>query len=255
MIFAAGIGSRLKPWTLAHPKALVEVGGEAMLGKVITKLKNAGVNSMVVNVHHFASQIEDYLRDNDNFGIDIRVSDERERLLDTGGGLLKAAHLLLSDDTPVILHNADILTDFPIEDMMLYHAKNGNDATLVVDKRSTSRYLLFDNEMQTTYHPPRSFFSMKGWMNMKTSEVRPHGTDIANLTPLAFGGVHILSTEMIKLVTEQYAEDEPFSIIDFYIANCHDRKIAGFTPMMPYKWHDIGKPESLKAARNEEYGI
>lgn len=237
MIFAAGIGSRLKPWTNSHPKALVEVGGDAMLGNVINKIKNAGIRYMVVNTHHFAKQIEEYLDNHTNFGIDIYISDETNLLLDTGGGLRKAARQLTLDDEPVILHNADIFTDFPILDMAAAHIEQGNDATLLVDIRETSRYLLFDENMR-----------MKGWTNKKTSEVRPANIIAENYKPMAFGGVHILSTSMIKLIEEQYAPDEPFSIIDFYIANCEKHKIAGFTPYMPYKWHDIGKPESLEAA-------
>lgn len=240
MIFAAGIGSRLKPWTDSHPKALVEVGGEAMLGNVINKLKGSGVHSMVVNIHHFANQIEEYLDERHYFGIDIQTSDETERLLDTGGGLRKAANLLTVNNEPVILHNADILTDFPILDMVETHIKHNNDATLLVDHRNTSRYLLFDDDMR-----------MRGWTNKKTAEVRPHNITAEAFAPLAFGGVHILSTKMIKLIEEQYAPDEPFSIIDFYIKNCERCKIAGFTPEKPYKWHDIGKPESLEAARSE----
>ena len=139
MIFAAGLGTRLRPFTLEHPKALVPVGGKPMLRRVIEKLRDSGITRMVINTHHFADQIADYLRDNDNFGCDIDISFEPE-LLDTGGGLLKARPLLDDGtDEPVLIHNADILTDFPIKEMKHCFLDNEADVTLLVDRRDTDR--------------------------------------------------------------------------------------------------------------------
>ncbi|MDE5672058.1 MAG: NTP transferase domain-containing protein, partial [Duncaniella sp.] len=137
MIFAAGLGTRLGAITRTKPKALVEVGGEPMLKRVIVKLKNAGVSKMIINVHHLADEIISYLRANDNFGVDIQISDERSLLLDTGGGLLKAGQFL-NDGEPIIVHNADILTDFDISRMLDSHIESKADAPLLVADRRTS---------------------------------------------------------------------------------------------------------------------
>lgn len=236
MVFAAGLGTRLKPFTLSHPKALVEVGGQPMLKRVITKLRDAGISEIVVNVHHFASQIIDYLRDNNNFGIDIRISDETGMLLDTGGGIKAAAKWLGDDD--IIVHNADILTDFPIREMIDNFYRNDSDATLLAAKRDTSRYLLFDADK-----------IMRGWTNIKTGQVRPEGIATAGLSSLAFGGVHVISKRMLPLISNFTTEAVPFSIIDFYISYCETRRFSAFTPTEEYLWHDIGKPESLEKAQ------
>lgn len=236
MVFAAGLGTRLKPFTLTHPKALVEVGGEPMLKRVLLKLRDAGISEIVVNVHHFASQIIDYLRNNNNFGLDLHISDETGLLLDTGGGIKAAARWLDGDD--FVVHNADILTDFPIKEMIDQFYRFDSDATLLADHRDTSRYLLFDSDRM-----------MHGWTNIKTGQVRPEGIVTAGLSKLAFGGVHIINKRLLPLITHFTTAVSPFSIIDFYISKCDTRRFYAFTPAGEYLWHDIGKPESLEKAQ------
>lgn len=235
MVFAAGLGTRLRPLTDDRPKALVEVGGRTMLSRVIGRLKDAGVDEIVVNVHHFPDMIIDYLDANDNFGVTIHVSDERGELLDTGGGILKARRWLDGDE-PFIVHNADILTDFDLGAMLGVHKASNALATLLVAERTTSRYILFDNDMR-----------MCGWANVKTGETRPAGVDVEDYTPLAFGGVHVISPAIFPLL-ERYSTERKFSIMPFYIDSCGDESIQGYTPSAAYSWHDIGSPAKLAAA-------
>lgn len=247
MIFAAGLGTRLKPFTDNHPKALAEVCGRPMLGLVIDKLKTAGVDEFVINIHHFGQQIRDYLKQNDDFGVKIDISDETDRLLDTGGGIL-AARCWLNGSEDFIVHNADILTDFDIKVMTAYHRDSGSDASLLGAVRKTKRYLVFGKDDNV----------MRGWTNIESGETRPSGfelTDDMNL--LAFGGVHVLSPR-IFFDLERYAgsisegrEMPKFSITDFYIASCDRLKISAYCPAESYRWHDIGKPESLAAAEKD----
>lgn len=237
LIFAAGLGTRLKPFTLQHPKALVPVCGKPMLRRVIEKLLDAGISEIVVNVHHFATQIIEYLDENNNFGANIHISDESARLLDTGGGILKARRWL--DDGPFIVHNADILTDFPISEMIAAHTGSGADATLLVKRRQTSRYLLFDCRNR-----------MRGWENITTSEVRPSGLIVDNLDRFAFGGVHILNPSVFPIL-ERYSSrtgEEVFSVTPFYVSSCGQLDIRGYAPSKPYSWHDVGNAESLAEA-------
>ncbi len=240
MIFAAGLGTRLGEITRDTPKALVEVGGIPMLARVLLKLKVAGVSYIVVNVHHHAQAIVSYLVANNNFGIDIRISDESDRLLDTGGGLLKARPLLDGSE-PILLHNADILTDFDIRKMQDAHESSSRDVTLLVSQRSTSRYLLFDREGRMT-----------GWTNVRTGEVRsPFGLDsVGNMCMKAFDGVHIVNPTIFPLL-RQYAEAESkFSITPFYTDMCRRLDIESYTPAENFHWIDIGKPDSLRLAEN-----
>lgn len=244
MIFAAGLGTRLRPFTLEHPKALVPVGGKPMLRRVIEKLRDSGITRMVINTHHFADQIADYLADNDNFGCDIDISFEPE-LLDTGGGLLKARPLLDDGtDEPVLIHNADILTDFPIKEMEHCFLDNEADVTLLVDRRDTSRYFLFG---------PIGC-ALSGHVNLKNEapDARQKLEEYG-FTLLAFGGVHIISQKALDALAE-YAgtldrPDGPFSIVDFYKQNT-DLYITPYTPTAPYRWHDIGKLSTLAEAEN-----
>lgn len=225
MVFAAGIGSRLKPFTLYHPKALVEVGGKPMLGRVIEAIKRAGVTEVVVNVHHFAQQIADYISRNDNFGINIHISDESAELLDTGGGLL-AARQWLDDSEPILLHNADILTDL---DLSTLHLRG--DATLAVSNRESSRQLFFDPDGR-----------LCGWVNHSTGETKgnPHGK------AMSFSGIHIVSPQIFPAL-EAYGQ-KVFSLTPFYVANAANLNIQG-TDISSSKWFDVGRPESLESAR------
>lgn len=241
MIFAAGVGSRLAPLTDNCPKALIEVGGKPMLEHVITKLKGAGISRMVVNIHHHAAMIRDFLEAKENFGIEISLSDESDHLLDTGGGVAKAAPLLLNGtDEPILLHNADILTDFPLGPMIRQHESTGADATLLVSpQRQSSRVLLFDNDQLT------------GWRNNNTGEVKSPYADTSGSIPMAFGGVHIISPRIVTDLVKAAEQKTVFSITPYYYTNCDRLDIRAHIPASSYRWADIGRPETLARARRE----
>ncbi len=249
-IFAAGLGTRLKPFTESHPKALVPVAGVPMLGRVIMKLRDAGVSKIYVNVHHFASQIYDYLRDNDKFGVEIVISDETDLLLETGGAIVRCADSLLADGTPLLIHNSDILTDFDISEMKSH--LGSYDALMMVQKRESSRQLLFDNAME-----------MRGWHNLNTGEYRPDESAAnPDFQQYAFSGVHIITPRFIRALKDYndgliqsgrakaVASDGavPFSIMDFYVGACRSMEFKGYLPAGEYRWFDIGKPETLEKA-------
>lgn len=235
LVFAAGLGTRLRPLTDHKPKALVELCGVTMLERVITNIKSCGITDVVVNVHHFGDQIIDFLKDKDNFGINITISDERNLLLDTGGGILKARHLLEGDE-PFLVHNADILTDLNLAEMIAYHKANGADVTLLAKQRSTQRYLVFGENNQ-----------MVGWTNIATGEVKPADLVVKQENSLlAFGGVHVISPRIFDSLAK-FATEPKFSIMQYYIAACRDISIAGYNPD-GYNWFDIGKIETLQKA-------
>jgi len=176
MIFAAGLGTRLKPLTDSMPKALVPIGGKPLLQHIIEKLSNAGFKEIVINVHHFPEQIIRFLRDNDNFGLHIEVSDESDKLLDTGGGIRKAS-AFLKGDTPFLVHNVDILSNADLGKLYDSHTRQEEMATLLVSQRKTSRYLLFDEQ-----------YMLKGWINDSTDEVKsPYPVSHRKNT----GGLHL----------------------------------------------------------------
>lgn len=235
MIFAAGLGTRLRPLTDNRPKALVEVAGVPMLQRVIVNLKSYGFTDIVINVHHFGEQIIDFVESNNRFGINIAISDERDELLDTGGGILYARRLL-DDGEPFLVHNADILTDLNLSELYAHHIDSHADATLLVAERTTSRYLLFD-DVQT----------LKGWTNIKTGETRPEGIATDELRPLAFGGIHVISPTIFDTLSS-YSDQRKFSITPFYVDNCNRLTIKGFAPAEGYRWFDIGKLETLRQA-------
>lgn len=236
MIFAAGLGTRLRPLTNDRPKALVEVAGKPMLRHVVERFKQAGISEIVVNVHHFADKIIDYIRDNDYFGVTIHVSDERDYLLDTGGAILKARRWLDGNE-PFLVHNADIMTNLDLVALERNHIDSGAAATLVVSPRETSRYLLFDAN-----------FDLCGWTNVKTGEILPQGIDTTHMDKMAFGGIHILSPDAIYRLLSTFSDDKKFSIIPFYAKKCREIKIRGYLSPTPYKWVDIGRPETLAKA-------
>ena len=240
MIFAAGLGTRLKPLTDTMPKALVKVGGHALLELVIRRLAAAGAGRMVVNVHHFAGQIMDFLHDNNYFGQDIAVSDESSLLLDTGGGLKKAQGLFPGNE-PILIHNVDILSNMDLR--LFYEQGRQNDATLLVSQRQTARYLLFDEAMR-----------LAGWTNVETGEVRSPYKDInpENCTKLAFAGIHAFSPRLFPLMNDF---PDKFGIMDFYLSVCHETTIKGVTADH-LQLLDVGKTESLATAEKflEELG-
>lgn len=169
MIFAAGLGSRLKPLTDTMPKALVPIAGRPMLEHVILKLKAAGFTEIMINIHHFGEQILDFLKANENFGLIIHISDERDLLLDTGGGVKKARSFFENSDEPFLIHNVDILSDVNLKELYDYHLQSGAVATLLASQRKTSRYLLFDTDKR-----------LCGWINKDTEQVKPRSDLIRN---------------------------------------------------------------------------
>ena len=230
-IFAAGLGTRLRPLTLNKPKALVEVGGKTMLERTISTLKDAGFSDFVINVHHFADKIERYLAENDNFGCNIAISDERAMLLDTGGAIASARRIL--GDEPFLVHNVDIVSNLDIRSFV-DGGLDGALARLVVSDRPSSRKLLFDEDD-----------CLCGWLNTKTGEVRGP----ASVTPeivrdiLAFSGIHMLSPEVFDLMAGWPAK---FSIIDFYLATCASHRILATVPDS-LRLQDMGTPEAVKS--------
>ena len=236
MIFAAGLGTRLRPLTDHMPKALVPVAGVPMLQRVILRLKESGFNDLVINIHHFGEQILDFLKANQDFGVRICISDERGELLDTGGGIRKARPLLDGDE-PFLVHNVDILSDIDLAAFYRLHLEHPCDATLLANHRQTSRYLLADAEGR-----------LRGWVNKSTGEVLPAGATYVegNYTELAFGCIHVLSPSIFR-----YMEDErwhgKFSIIPFYIDICHRADVRCHA-IDSEGWFDIGKPETLAKA-------
>lgn len=234
MIFAAGLGTRLKPLTDTMPKAMVRVGEQPLLWHVLMKLKAAGFGRVVVNVHHFARQIVNYLEANRNFGLDIRISDETQGLLETGGGI-KRALPLFDAGQPVLIHNVDILSNIDVASLYDMAERSNVDALLVVSQRQTKRYLLFDDEL-----------ILDGWTNIETGEVRsPYPSlDVSDLRRLAFSGVHVLSPRVFPLFLDM---PERFGIIDFYLKYCHRRAFIGYE-QRDLRLLDVGKLDTLEAA-------
>ena len=236
MIFAAGLGTRLKPLTDHMPKALVPVAGKPMLEHVIEKLKATGFDEIVINVHHFAQQIIDFLKANNNFGIKIWISDETEELLDTGGGIKKAAHFF---DEPFLVHNADILSNVDLKALYDYHLTSGNDATLLVSSRKTVRYLLFDDANR-----------LCGWINKETLQTKPEGFvyQPEKQKEYAFGGIHIISPSLFNFMGNNW--EGKFPIMDFYLQTCKKVRLGAY-PKEDLQLIDIGKLDTL--AKAEEF--
>lgn len=235
MIFTAGLGTRLKPLTDHMPKALVPVAGRPMLEHVILKLKAAGFNELVINIHHFGEQILDFLRANQNFGLTIHISDERDCLLDTGGGIRKAEPFFRGNE-PFLVHNVDILSDTDLKALYEYHRQSGNDATLLASRRKTIRYLLFDDEKR-----------LCGWINKDTLQTKPEGFayNPEHHREYAFSGIHVISPSLFHYMDERWTGK--FSIMDFYLQTCHEARIGGrLTDTL--RLIDIGKPETLTQA-------
>lgn len=231
MIFAAGLGTRLKPLTDRIPKALVRVGGEPLLKRVIFQLKDAGFTRIVVNVHHFSNQIIDYLRDNDNFGLDIRISDETDKLLETGGGI-KKAWPLFDQTEPILIHNVDILSNV---DLKKFYQPLPLAARLLVSERKTKRYLLFDDTMR-----------LVGWTNIETGEVKSPYKDLdpKKYKMYAFSGIHMVAPSLFPLMDD---EPDKFPIMDFYLKHCDKVRIEGYVKN-DLKLMDVGKQETLREA-------
>lgn len=242
IVFAAGIGTRLKPFTDHHPKALAPIGNTTALGYVINRLITAGADAIVVNIHHFASQVAEWIAAQ-HYAVPIELSDESDMLLDTGGALAKIyreSKLIsqIGEDEPIVVHNADIITDFPIAEMV--EASRLAQGVILADpERVTTRRFLFDSEGW-----------LRGWTNSNTSACRPDGIDVATFFPAAFDGVHCLRKAMLRRISDWCGELHPVSITDFYIEQCTaGDDVKRYTPSAPFHWYDIGTPERLATAQ------
>ena len=230
LILAAGLGTRLKPLTDTMPKALVPVGGEPLLSRVMHKLTAAGYDDIVINVHHFADMIRDYVAAQDNFGVKVSFSDETDLLRETGGGIRHAAPLL-AGDAPFLVYNVDILSNLDLDWFRAQYLA-GDVATILVSDRPTQRYLLFDEDGL-----------LVGWTNLATGEVRsPYpGIDPDACKRLAFAGIHYISPAIFPLMQDC---PERFSIIDFYLSVCRTHAVRA--AVMPgLVLHDVGKISEL----------
>lgn len=230
MILAAGLGSRLKPWTDKHPKALAVVHGKSLLQRNIEYLQRYGINNVVVNVHHFADQIIEAIEKNKGWGSNITISNETDEVLETGGGLLKAA-ALLKNAHPIVLMNVDVLTDLNLEAMIGYHQEKKPLATLATTNRETSRYFLFDEGN-----------NLCGWRNVKTGEEKP--SVIVNSEckiQKAFSGIHIIEPRIFSLIKQQ----GKFSMVDVYLDLMTENTIKSFDHSES-RFIDVGKPESIE---------
>lgn len=236
LILAAGLGTRLRPWTLHHPKALVPVGGVPMLERVILKLRTEGFDEIVVNVHHFASQIVDFLASSD-FGCDIKVSDESDCLLDTGGALVKALPLIDDgNDTPFLVHNVDILGNARLSHLMECNEASGAGATLLVSNRDSSRRLIFDEEM-----------TLRGWHDLSSDVYRPEGfCPEAGMRQLAFSGIYVARPSLVIDMIEAGFR-EKFGVMDYFLSDKRRKTVEG-QEAANLTLIDIGKPATLSQA-------
>jgi NDP-sugar pyrophosphorylase family protein len=233
MLFAAGLGTRLRPYTNDRPKALVEVQGKTLLQIALERLHSFGVEETVVNVHHFADKVEQHLSDHHNFGLNIRISDERDLLLDTGGGLAKVADYL--KDAPFFIHNVDILSDLDLGALYQAHLQHDRPlSTLAVRQRETSRYLEFSPAGELT-----------GWKNKKTGE-RRISRATTSVQDWAYSGIAVIDPKLFAFFPEDQAV---FSIIDVWLAAARAKVIRNF-PHDESRWLDVGKPAALEAAQN-----
>jgi len=235
MILAAGLGTRLRPLTDDRPKALVEINGRTLLEITLSRLRSFGVSEVIINVHHLADKVVDYLQKNDNFGMRIEISRE-EALLDTGGGLKKAAWFFKDsgshsgEEAPFILHNVDVLTTIDLGRLLQFHAENHALATLAVQARKTSRYLLFDEKLHLC--------------GRRAGDGEPELVPASQSKALAFSGIQIVSPRLLSLMNE----DGAFSIITTYLRlAAQGEKILAFRAD-EYYWRDLGKPENIAQA-------
>lgn len=227
MILAAGLGTRLAPFTHAHPKALAKVGNTTVLEWNIRYLQSFGINDIIVNVHHFAEQIEQAVAEASGWGANVRISDERDVVLETGGGVLKAAPFFEAEQNFVVM-NVDILTNFNLGRLIDFHQQHAPKASLAVMQRKSSRYLLFNENQE-----------LVGWKNEQAGELKG-----SEGKAFAFSGIQIISTEWLQTISRK----GKFSLIDVYLdAALRQQKIIGFDHTGDV-FTDIGKPESLAAA-------
>lgn len=243
MILAAGLGTRLRPLTNDRPKALVEIAGRTLLEITLARLRTFGIDDVIINIHHFADKVVAYLRAHRDFGMRIVISCE-DMLLDTGGGLKKAAWFFLENpetsNEPFLLHNVDVLSTIDLRRMVEFHAQRNALATLAVQSRETSRYLLFDSSMKLC--------GRRSGEDGKPELVRT----ASDITALAFSGIHVISPRLLSMLSE----DSAFSIITSYLRlAAHGESIQAFAAD-DYYWRDLGKPENIANAEEDiENGI
>lgn len=228
MLLAAGLGTRLKPFTDQHPKALMKVNGKPLLQRNIEYLKKIGFSEFVINVHHFADQIQEFLKENESFGVQIQISDESEEVLETGGGLVKAKKLL--GDESFLVMNADILTDLNMEDFIQFHYQNQPLVSLAVSNRESSRKLLFQDNNK-----------LRGWKNFTTNEEIIVSEE--NLVEKAFSGIHLINPRIFSLMPTT----GKFSIMKVYMELMKNESILGFDHSGG-KFVDVGRIESVLKA-------
>ncbi|MBN8865007.1 MAG: nucleotidyltransferase family protein [Sphingobacteriales bacterium] len=232
MIFSAGLGTRFKPWTEHHPKALAPINGRSLLQRNVEYLQRYGIYDVIVNVHHFADQIEEAVQQHNGWGSRIQLSDERREVLETGGGLLKAAPLFTPGEDFLTI-NVDILTTLDLNDFIAFHHQHNPLVSLAVSNRSSSRCFLFDTSMRLT-----------GWKNLQTGAER---IAIASpeTRPYAFSGISLFSYR----VFEHLKLEGKFSLVDAYLALAPSQPIMGFLHQND-NWVDVGKPESIPIAES-----
>lgn len=230
MLFAAGLGTRLKPFTDNQPKALAQVNGKTLLERNIEYLKTFGFEEIIINVHHFADQIESFLAANNNFDVKISISDERDEVLETGGGLVKAQKLL--GDESFLVMNVDILTDLNIDDLIQFHYQFQPLVTLAVSDRNSSRKLLFE---------PNYNLELKGWKNLNTNESIIESSK--DLVEFAFSGIHIINPRIFEMMPSS----GKFSIMQTYMELMKSERIFGFDHSGGILI-DVGRPESISEA-------
>lgn len=228
MVFAAGIGSRLRPLTIKKPKALVEIDGRPMIEHVLLHLSNYGCRNIIINLHHFPGQVKKFLEENDNFGLNLTFSEESE-LLDTGGGLKKASWFF--GEKPFLLYNADILSNLNLNALVDFHNMHDGVATLVVRKRKSSRYLLLDETNK-----------LVGWEDNRKKD-RKIPVKVNKYEPFAFSGIHLVDPEIFQF----FPGEDKFSIMEFYLNLIKSHQIYGFIDHHSY-WFDIGTKEKLQQA-------
>jgi NDP-sugar pyrophosphorylase family protein len=232
MLFAAGLGTRLKPFTNEHPKALAQVNGKTLLQHNIQYLQSFGINKVVVNVHHFANQIIDIINENNAWGSNVLISDETNQVLETGGGLLKAIPLF-GDAENIVVMNVDILTSLNIDKMFQQHINTNAMATLAVSNRTTPRNFVFNMDKK-----------LCGWMNTATNELKGiECFDEKQHTKLAFSGIHIINKKILSLIKQR----GKFSMVDVYLDLMKTNDIIAFNHFTD-KFIDVGKPESIAIA-------
>ena len=230
MIFAAGLGSRLKPWTDHHPKALAVVNGKSLLQRNIEYLQKHNIREVIVNVHHFADQVIDAITKNKGWGTEVTISDETDEVLETGGGLKKAAWYF-DNETDFVVMNADILTDMDLSAMITQHRQEKPLATLAVSSRDTSRYFLFDEKN-----------ILSGWRNVKTGEERI-SRNAEPFTQKAFSGIHVINAGLLQLIKQE----GKFSMVDVYLDLAKEHIISSYDHTGK-QLVDVGKPESIAKA-------